>query len=115
MQSVSRRTGTRRSYVSPSGEAGRTSLHPEKKSRQLDLLRFGLFSHRAKDRPKEKPLINAQSETVHKKPTCKKAFAERRCLIVADGFYEWDKANRPKTTGVTSIGGKLPFCTVLSA
>src|SRR5690242_16577111 len=37
------------------------------------------------------PLINAMSETVDQKTAFKKSFAERRCLIPADGFYEWKK------------------------
>ncbi len=80
--------------VAPTQDAPVVRLNPETKERQLDLLRFGLIPHWAKDPLKGKPLINAQSETVHKRLA--KDFAERRCIVVADGFYEWDKATTPK-------------------
>ena len=80
--------------LAPTQDAPVVRLNPETKQRQLDLLRFGMIPHWAKDPLKEKPLINAQSETVHKRFA--KEFAERRCIVVADGFYEWDKASTPK-------------------
>lgn len=41
-------------------------------------------------------LINARSETVHQRPTFRQSFQKRRCLIVADGFYEWQKMKEGK-------------------
>lgn len=53
--------------------------------------RWGLVPHWADD-PEEWPsMINARSETAHEKPAFRDAFARRRCLIPADGFYEWKK------------------------
>jgi putative SOS response-associated peptidase YedK len=80
--------------LAPTQDAPVVRLNPETKQRQLDLLRFGLVLHWAKE--PFKPLINAQSETVHKKPAFARSFAERRCVVVADGFYEWDKATTPR-------------------
>jgi putative SOS response-associated peptidase YedK len=80
--------------LAPTQDAPVVRLSPETKQRQLDLLRFGLIPHWAKDQLKDKPLINAQSETVHKRFA--KAFAEHRCIVVADGFYEWAKEATPK-------------------
>lgn len=54
------------------------------------VLRWGLVPHWAKD-PRELGVttINARAETLQERPAYREAFARRRCLIVADGFYEW--------------------------
>ncbi|MBA2349979.1 MAG: SOS response-associated peptidase [Solirubrobacterales bacterium] len=56
-----------------------------------DLLRWGLVPHWAKDPGLGAKLINARGETVAQKPAFRDGFARRRCLIVADGFYEWER------------------------
>lgn len=58
-------------------------------SRRADYFRWGLVPFWAKDPKMGYRLINARSETVAEKPAFRQAFARRRCLIVADGFYEW--------------------------
>jgi putative SOS response-associated peptidase YedK len=58
----------------------------------LSLLRWGLVPHWAKDPSVGSRMINARSETVASKPAFRTAFRKRRCLIPADGFYEWRKA-----------------------
>jgi putative SOS response-associated peptidase YedK len=58
-------------------------------ARRLDLLRWGLIPAWAKDPAMGSRLINARSETVADKPAFRAAFRKRRCLIPADGFYEW--------------------------
>jgi len=55
------------------------------------LLRWGLIPFWAKDTKIASSLINARSETAPQKPAFRDAFAKRRCLIPADGFYEWRK------------------------
>lgn len=62
-------------------------------------LRWGLVPFWASDPSIGNRMINARSETVHGKPAFRQAFARRRCLLPADGFYEWKKAP----------GGKRPF------
>lgn len=57
--------------------------------RQLRLVRWGLVPSWAKDRSIGNRLINARIETVHEKPAFRRAFARRRCLLPADGYYEW--------------------------
>jgi putative SOS response-associated peptidase YedK len=55
--------------------------------------RWGLIPSWAKDPSISNVLINARAETVADKPSFRNAFRKRRCLIVADGFYEWQKTD----------------------
>jgi putative SOS response-associated peptidase YedK len=59
--------------------------------RTLDMLRWGLVPYWAKDIKIGFSLINAKAETVAEKPAFRDAFKDRRCIIPADGFYEWRK------------------------
>ncbi|MHA6757292.1 SOS response-associated peptidase [Streptacidiphilus sp. PAMC 29251] len=58
--------------------------------RQLRPLRWGLVPSWAKDLSIGSRMINARIETVHEKPSFRHAFSKRRCLLPADGFFEWD-------------------------
>ena len=62
---------------------------PAEADRQLRVLRWGLVPFWAKDPAIGNRMINARMETVHEKPAFKQAFAKRRCLLPADGYYEW--------------------------
>jgi len=64
--------------------------------REMRLLKWGLVPSWAKDMSIGARLINARSETVTEKPAFRKAFKSRRCLIPADGFYEWGTAGGRK-------------------
>ncbi|MEU1309758.1 SOS response-associated peptidase [Streptomyces cinnamoneus] len=57
--------------------------------RQLRVLRWGLVPSWAKSPEGAAKMINARSETVHEKPSFRRAFEARRCLLPADGYYEW--------------------------
>jgi putative SOS response-associated peptidase YedK len=59
--------------------------------RKFRLMRWGLIPSWAKDPAIGNKLINARAETVQEKPSFRNAFKRRRCLIPADGFYEWQK------------------------
>lgn len=64
--------------------------------RTAALARWGLVPSWAKDPAMGNRLINARSETAPEKPAFRAAFRRRRCLIPADGFYEWQKQNGRK-------------------
>jgi putative SOS response-associated peptidase YedK len=72
--------------------------------REAAMLRWGLIPSWAKEPQSGPPLINARSETLAEKPTFRTAFRRRRCLIPADGFYEWQKP-----AGSAARGKKQPF------
>ncbi len=64
--------------------------------RELRVVRWGLVPFWAKDTSIGSRLINARAETVATKPAFRRAFARHRCLLPADGFYEWEKSGDPK-------------------
>jgi len=69
-------------------------------TRELVLLKWGLIPSWSKDEKIGYKLINARAETVAEKPSFRSAFKQRRCLIPASGFYEWQKQG---------TGRKQPF------
>ncbi|MEI3606380.1 SOS response-associated peptidase [Pseudogracilibacillus sp. SE30717A] len=64
--------------------------------RRAGFLQWGLVPSWAKDEKIGNKMINARSETAHIKPSFKNLMARKRCLIIADSFYEWQKANEGK-------------------
>ena len=64
--------------------------------RELALLRWGLIPSWSKDPAIGNRLINARAETVREKPSFRNAFRRHRCLIPANGFYEWQRLERGK-------------------
>jgi putative SOS response-associated peptidase YedK len=62
--------------------------------RRLEALHWGLIPFWAKDLTIGNKMINARAETLAEKPAFKNALVRRRCLIPADGFYEWKKEGR---------------------
>ncbi len=75
--------------VRPAEPGGGGPTTPGEVRRRLAPLTWGLVPSWAKDRSIGARLINARVETVAEKPAFRKAFASRRCLLPADGFYEW--------------------------
>src|ERR1700716_74055 len=68
----------------------------ENGGRHFRLMRWGLVPAWVKDPRKFSLLINARSETVREKPAFKNAIKRRRCLIPADGYYEWQASETRK-------------------
>ena len=79
--------------MAPTRDAPAVRLHPETRARHLDLLRWGLVPHWAKDPKSVRQPINARAETLATTPMFRDALARRRCLVPADVFYEWQAAN----------------------
>jgi putative SOS response-associated peptidase YedK len=87
---IGERVEVRRRYNVAPGDDVLAVLRPRDREPEGTLLRWGLVPYWASD-PKEIGVktINARAETVAERPAYRDAFARRRCLIVADGFYEW--------------------------
>jgi putative SOS response-associated peptidase YedK len=83
--------------IAPTQEVAAVVEEDEK--RKLEMLHWGLIPSWAKDPSIGNKMINARAETVAEKPSFRRAFKVRRCLILADGFYEWKKTD----------GGKQPY------
>lgn len=76
---------------------------------RLGKLYWGLVPSSAKDLSRASRCINARAETVGEKPSFRGAFRKRRCLVVADGFYEWKQESRRKQPWYISLPSKAPF------
>ena len=78
--------------------------------RELVMLRWGLVpSSWAKDPAIGSRMINARSETVAEKPSYRAAFKHRRCIVLADGFYEWHREGDVKIPHFISLQSGQPF------
>jgi putative SOS response-associated peptidase YedK len=75
----------------------------------LRMFRWGLVPFWAKDPSIGNKMINARSETVDAKPSFKNAFKKRRCLIPADGFYEWKGPKGSKQPVFITLPDGEPF------
>lgn len=69
----------------------------DRQPKSLSMMRWGLVPAWAKDPKIGSRMINARSETAHEKPAFRSAFRCRRCLIPADGYYEWARQGKRKT------------------
>lgn len=77
--------------------------------RELAWLQWGLVPSWADDPAIGNQLINARSETIASKPAFRDAFRRRRCLIPADGFYEWKKQGRARQPFYIHLADQQPF------
>ncbi len=81
----------------------------ENQKRTLEMLQWGLIPSWAKDPDIGNKMINARAETVSEKPSFRSAFKKRRCLIIADGFYEWQKTDNGKQPYHIKMQDNSPF------
>jgi putative SOS response-associated peptidase YedK len=81
------------------------------KSERLTIraFRWGLIPPWARDEKIGYKMINARAETILEKPSFKKAFRERRCLVIADGFYEWGGEGKRRTPHYFHLGTNAPM------
>lgn len=82
----------------PSGEAGRGSEGAGERIRKLQTMYWGLVPYWAESKSVGSKMINARSETLEEKSAYKRLIGRKRCIIAADGFYEWineGKAKKP--------------------
>ncbi len=77
--------------------------------RKLELFNWGLIPSWAKDPKIGNRLINARAETLAEKPSFRAALKKRRCLILADGFYEWKREGKAKTPTYIQLTDGRPF------
>ena len=81
----------------------------EECGRALARFRWGLVPFWAKDPSIGNRMINARAETVAEKPSFRNAYRKRRCLILADGFYEWHTESGVKVPYYISLESGEPF------
>jgi putative SOS response-associated peptidase YedK len=81
----------------------------EDAGRELSMFRWGLVPFWAKDPSIGNRMINARAETVAEKPSFRAAYRHRRCLLLADGFYEWKKEGAGKVPYFISLASGEPF------
>ena len=77
--------------IAPTQEAAVIRVHRDSGARTLSLLRWGFIPWWTEDPAIGNRLINARAETAAEKPAFERSFRRRRCLVPADGFYEWKK------------------------
>ncbi len=95
--------------ISPSQDLAAVVPNPDSEGSILRLLKWGLKLPWEKGPDNGPKLINARSETVDEKHAFKDAFAQRRCLIPVDGFFEWQKRNNGSQPYYFSHKDNRPF------
>ncbi len=86
------------------------ALISDAQGRRLESFRWGLIPHWAKDPKIAQKLINARAETLFERPSFRDAVRRRRCLVLADGFYEWRASPQGKKTPVyIRLRSREPF------
>ena len=95
--------------IAPTQQVMVVSVDSQFGNRQAELMRWGLVPFWAKDLKIGARMINAQSETAATKPAFRAAFKKCRCLILADGFFEWRKDGKEKIPTYIFQKSKTPF------
>jgi putative SOS response-associated peptidase YedK len=95
--------------IAPSQSVAVVRQQPESHGRELALLHWGLIPFWADDPSIGDRMANARSETAATKPSFSRAFRSRRCLVVANGFYEWQKTDGKKQPYYVRLKNDRPF------
>jgi putative SOS response-associated peptidase YedK len=95
--------------IAPSQNVPAVIQNRETARREFRSFRWGLVPFWAKDPAIGNRLINARAETLATKPAFRRPFRERRCLIPADGFYEWERQGRRKQPWYVRMQDGRPF------
>ena len=95
--------------IAPSQTVAAVRAAPGGEGREFVYLNWGLIPSWAKDAGIANKLINARGETLTEKPSFREAFKRRPCLVVADGFFEWDKKGETKRPYYFQLRDGRPF------
>jgi putative SOS response-associated peptidase YedK len=95
--------------IAPSQEIAAVRHRVAGNPRELVWLRWGLVPHWADAPDTAAPMINARAETLTSRPAFREAFAERRCLIPADGFFEWKRTAGRRQPYYIRLADEQPF------
>lgn len=92
--------------VAPSQRVAVVTNHGDRK---VELFRWGLIPSWAKEASIGNRMINARAETLAEKPSYRTPLKKRRCLVLADGFYEWKTDGKRKTPVYIQMASQRPF------
>ncbi len=95
--------------IAPTQPVSVVRIAPDGGRRELVALRWGLVPSWAKDPKIGNRMINARAETVAQKPAFRAAFRRRRCLVAADGYYEWQKTGKARQPYYIRLASEEPF------
>ena len=95
--------------MAPTRDAPVIRRHPASGERRLDLLRWGLLPHWVKDPKQARQPINARAETIASSSMFRSAYLDRRCLVPADVFYEWQVLDGAKQPWAIARGDGAPL------
>lgn len=95
--------------IAPTQQVMVVSVDPQYGNRRAESMRWGLVPFWAKDLKIGARMINAQAETAATKPAFRAAFKKRRCLVLADGFFEWRKEGKEKIPTYIFQPSNTPF------
>ncbi|MEL7038167.1 MAG: SOS response-associated peptidase [Cyanobacteria bacterium J06592_8] len=100
---------TPRYNIAPTQLIATVKIDSQSEKRELNWMRWGLIPSWSKDTKMAAKLINARVETITEKPSFRNAIRQRRCLILADGFYEWKKQEDRKQPYYFQQDSHQPF------
>lgn len=95
--------------IAPTQMVAIIRLNAQTGRRELRMVKWGLIPYWAKDPSIGHRLINARCESVHEKPAFRTAFKFRRCLVPADGYYDWKKTGKSRQPYLFRTADGSPF------